>query len=68
MGVNWLAGKMIRRPVQSVHVRAIWTHYAVIWEVMELEPAQGTPASKGTESGSTCCLFGGGGGGVGDCG
>lgn len=63
MGVNWLAGKMIRWPVQSVHVRAIWTHYAVIWEVMELEPARGTPASKGTKSGSTCCLFGGGGGG-----
>lgn len=30
MGVNWLAGEMIRRPVQSVHVRTIWTHYTVI--------------------------------------
>lgn len=44
----------------NVHVRAISTHYAVIWKVMELKPAWGTrlpraPRTPGPESGSTCC-------------
>lgn len=45
----------------NVHVRAILTHYAVIWKVMELKPAWGTELPRaqraaGPESSSTCCL------------
>lgn len=45
----------------NVHVRAISTHYVVIWKVMELKPAQGmelprAPRAPGPKSGSTCCL------------
>lgn len=37
-------------PGRSVHVRAILTHYAVIWKVMVLKPAWRTQVCKGTES------------------